>query len=41
MAQKKLVRGQKRGRPGLMTDLLSVACVIVIILNEVLHTYRH
>ncbi|GFF41030.1 hypothetical protein IFM58399_06126 [Aspergillus lentulus] len=35
MAQKKLARGQKRGRPGVMTDLLSVACAVVIILNEI------
>ncbi|GIK07570.1 hypothetical protein Aspvir_003236 [Aspergillus viridinutans] len=35
MAQKKLARGQKRRRPGLMTDLLSIVCVVVIVLNEV------
>jgi hypothetical protein len=35
MAQKKLARGQKRRRPGLMTDLLSISCVVVVILNEV------
>jgi hypothetical protein len=35
MAQKKLAHEQKRGRPGLMTDLLLIACVVVIVLNEV------
>jgi hypothetical protein len=35
MARKKLARGQKRTRPGLMTDLLSITCVVVIVLNEV------
>ncbi|PKX88955.1 uncharacterized protein P174DRAFT_379444 [Aspergillus novofumigatus IBT 16806] len=35
MAQKKLAGGQKRGRPGLMTGLLSSACAVVIVLNEV------
>lgn len=35
MAQENLARGQKRRRPGLMTDLLSIACVVVTVLNEV------
>lgn len=35
MAQRKLAHEQKRGRPGLMTDLLLIACVVVIVLNEV------
>jgi hypothetical protein len=34
MAQKKFARGQKRRRPGLMTALLSVASVVVLVLNE-------
>ncbi|KAF7173269.1 hypothetical protein CNMCM5623_005496 [Aspergillus felis] len=41
MVQEKLARGQKRARPGLMTDLLAIACVVVIVLNEVfIHIYN-